>query len=65
MFLIKQEFYFTENTKRVTLSPQPKKKLKSALLNAIHMSQKNRIVIKIQPGRKIVIPKCMHKYTRD
>ena len=26
MFLIKQEFYFTENTKRVTLSPQPQKK---------------------------------------
>jgi hypothetical protein len=52
MSLIKQEFYFTENTKRVTLSPQPKKTTQ-ILLYSMHMIKKNRIVIMIQPGKKL------------
>jgi hypothetical protein len=53
MSLIKQEFYFTENTKRVTLRPSAQKKTTQILLYSMHMSIKNRIVIMIQPGKKL------------
>ena len=59
MSLIKQELFLQTYKTCYSQTPTQKSNSNTALLNAMHMSQRNRMVIKIQPGRKKVILRAL------